>query len=258
MRVNSKQDEKTTKKDQEYSQSHRTLNSSPGSEKISIINIDTLTQNKSSGRSSISSNELPTTSSAGVVLDIACCDGPVKFHRVLNENYTKPDNGLSNNQVENNNSGSNQRRVSQTNSASSSTESEIICENDENGRPNRRSEFDESSVGSSETAGGNYTCEYCRHTFKSHYCYKKHARRHLLPTGTEEAANQRPENKRRREVRLLDLNVQYYPCKICGSKFPSYYFVHKHKKLCHSTTEILNSENEDNAANEAAGCSTQT
>ncbi|GBP81175.1 hypothetical protein EVAR_31507_1 [Eumeta japonica] len=26
---------------------------------------------------------------------------------------------------------------------------------------------------------------------------------------------------------------QYYPCKTCGSKFPSYYFVHKHRKRCH-------------------------
>ena len=32
----------------------------------------------------------------------------------------------------------------------------------------------------------------------------------------------------------LDLNVQYFPCKTCGSKFPSYYFVHKHRRLCHS------------------------
>ncbi|KFB43488.1 AGAP004733-PA-like protein [Anopheles sinensis] len=30
------------------------------------------------------------------------------------------------------------------------------------------------------------------------------------------------------------MNVQYYPCKTCGSKFPSYYFVHKHRKLCHA------------------------
>lgn len=28
--------------------------------------------------------------------------------------------------------------------------------------------------------------------------------------------------------------VQYYPCKTCGCKFPSYYFVHKHRKQCHA------------------------
>ena len=30
-----------------------------------------------------------------------------------------------------------------------------------------------------------------------------------------------------------DINVQFFPCKICGAKFPSYYFVHKHKKIWH-------------------------
>lgn len=91
---------------------------------------------------------------------------------------------------------------------------------------------------------GNYTCGYCQHTFKSQYCYRKHARRHLLPTEAESSRNlQRQQDKRRREVRLLDLNVQYYPCKICGSKFPSYYFVHKHRKLCHSNSEDDSREN---------------
>ncbi|CAG4931782.1 unnamed protein product [Colias eurytheme] len=28
--------------------------------------------------------------------------------------------------------------------------------------------------------------------------------------------------------------IHYYPCKTCGSKFPSYYFVHKHRKRCHA------------------------
>lgn len=35
----------------------------------------------------------------------------------------------------------------------------------------------------------------------------------------------------------LDLNVQYFPCKTCGCKFPSYYFVHKHRRLCHGGVE---------------------
>jgi hypothetical protein len=30
---------------------------------------------------------------------------------------------------------------------------------------------------------------------------------------------------------------QFFPCKICGAKFPSYYFVHKHKKLWHADEE---------------------
>lgn len=98
--------------------------------------------------------------------------------------------------------------------------------------------------GSSPAAGGEFTCLYCNHTFKSHYCYQKHARRHLnpltpkqgessaapVPTATATAAARAP-------ARPLDMNVQYYPCKTCGSKFPSYYFVHKHRKLCHSGEE---------------------
>ncbi|XP_069357053.1 uncharacterized protein [Maniola hyperantus] len=37
--------------------------------------------------------------------------------------------------------------------------------------------------------------------------------------------------------------LHYYPCKTCGSKFPSYYFVHKHRKSCHAeeTTTIQGS-----------------
>lgn len=38
-------------------------------------------------------------------------------------------------------------------------------------------------------------------------------------------------------LKILDLNVQYFPCKTCGSKFPSYYFVHKHRRLCHQEEE---------------------
>ena len=42
---------------------------------------------------------------------------------------------------------------------------------------------------------------------------------------------------------LKDINVQFFPCKICGAKFPSYYFVHKHKKMWH-TDEATDNENE--------------
>lgn len=38
-------------------------------------------------------------------------------------------------------------------------------------------------------------------------------------------------------LKILDLNVQYFPCKTCGSKFPSYYFVHKHRRMCHQEEE---------------------
>ncbi|CAK1589983.1 unnamed protein product [Parnassius mnemosyne] len=34
-------------------------------------------------------------------------------------------------------------------------------------------------------------------------------------------------------TRKVRPTLHYYPCKTCGSKFPSYYFVHKHRKRCH-------------------------
>lgn len=117
-----------------------------------------------------------------VILDIACCDGPVRFHRVLNQNYGKKCSGTED-------------------------------------------KADDGEV---------YTCQFCDHTFKSHYCYQKHARRHLNPVPVKTS---KPPKPAKREVRLLDMNVQYYPCKICGSKFPSYYFVHKHRKQCHPHEE---------------------
>jgi len=137
-----------------------------------------------------------------------------------------------------------------------------------------------------------FVCVYCKHTFKSQYCYQKHAKRHLNPLSLDKklaleaphgGSNNRDNSNAvemlaatgvtavavgatatatvgatavasaaatvasggvdatlsaaallRREVRPLDMNVQYYPCKTCGSKFPSYYFVHKHRKLCHA------------------------
>ncbi|XP_036146102.1 protein PRRC2A [Monomorium pharaonis] len=220
-------------------------------------------------RSRISAaKETPTTSTVfSVVYDIACCDGPVRFHRVLNENYTSAtSHGPPSTPA---------RRNCQPESEDPSSE------NDENGGPAARGgggggharsspSHDSSNDGSSNgNNGGCYTCGYCKHTFKSQYCYRKHAKRHLLPTRINEAINsgggvgggggggggsgddggdgaaaivshgprQDPARGARREVRLLDLNVQYYPCKICGCKFPSYYFVHKHRKLCHANDE---------------------
>ncbi|XP_032689495.1 protein suppressor 2 of zeste [Odontomachus brunneus] len=210
-----------------------------------------------------------------VVYDIACCDGPVRFHRVLNENYSSSTSygvlgggGGGGGGSGGSGGGSAQTRGPQQRNCQADRE-DLSSENDENGGPTAmatvppaattrggivRSPSNDSSNdgsnGAANNAGNCYTCGYCKHTFKSQYCYRKHAKRHLLPTrinegaATGDAANDsapRQEAARattgRREVRLLDLNVQYYPCKICGCKFPSYYFVHKHRKLCHANDE---------------------
>ena len=56
---------------------------------------------------------------------------------------------------------------------------------------------------------------------------------------------------------LKDINVQFFPCKICGAKFPSYYFVHKHKKMWHadetvgSDSDVPNHKYDENSSNSA-------
>ncbi|KAJ8980387.1 hypothetical protein NQ317_009381 [Molorchus minor] len=150
-----------------------------------------------------------------VIIDIACCDGPVRFHRVVNKNYglqTAPENY--------------QRDEANRNAALNKAMNENI-------RDKLGDENDGSQV---------FTCLYCNHTFKSQYCYQKHARRHLNPMSLEAKAAQK---EAKREVKLLDMNVQYYPCKTCGSKFPSYYFVHKHRKMCHAE-EMADDNNKNN------------
>nr|XP_033331739.1 SH3 domain-containing protein C23A1.17 isoform X2 [Megalopta genalis] len=185
---------------------------------------------KKRGSSSSANGNESSSGVLSVVYDVACCDGPIKFHRVLNENYSPSASCGS--------SPASQARLQRCFEA----ENASGRENDENGGPAGNG-CDPMAVAidteAGNAAGGSYTCGYCRHTFKSQYCYRKHTKRHLLPTRLNESSSvgtgQRPEPQRnRREVRLLDLNVQYYPCKICGCKFPSYYFVHKHRKLCHA------------------------
>ncbi|CAL7949334.1 unnamed protein product [Xylocopa violacea] len=182
------------------------------------------------GSNSVSDGSAPVLS---VVYDVACCDGPVKFHRVLNENYSSASSCGASAASQQSRS---QRQCFESENASS--------ENDENGRPPPAAGASSEPIDRGLDTGngsGSYTCGYCRHTFKSQYCYKKHTKRHLLPTNRVNdsfGSRQRQDIARnRREVRLLDLNVQYYPCKICGCKFPSYYFVHKHRKLCHANRD---------------------
>ncbi|XP_011871459.1 PREDICTED: uncharacterized protein LOC105564008 [Vollenhovia emeryi] len=204
--------------------------------------------------------EASTTSTVfSVVYDIACCDGPVRFHRVLNENYSSATSH-----------GPHVPPTRPPRNCQLTEGEDPSSENDENGGPAttrgggqaRSPNNDSSNDGSNNSNnGGCYTCDYCKHTFKSQYCYRKHAKRHLLPTRINETTagggddggggrdsrdsrdsvshgpRQDAARGSRREVRLLDLNVQYYPCKICGCKFPSYYFVHKHRKLCHANDE---------------------
>jgi hypothetical protein len=299
-----------------------------------------------------------TNSNSKVIIDVACCDGPVRFHRVLNDNYgltlddilagdTPEENTsrhdpthepLRNNQDlghvshiykptasstslshpqpedkeesklnENTNEQLTTNEVSdehtkgdaehnatpkqqpvislgesdddqKAGNAVSSGDRNTSCkiselqDTDRNNKDREESSAPNLSDGNTSSSSASvasekvsssletvYTCLYCNHTFKSHYCYQKHARRHINPVtidlsrlterlGTNkgiavckilgsEKDKANGSGSVRREVRLLDMNVQYYPCKTCGSKFPSYYFVHKHRKMCHANEE---------------------
>ncbi|XP_069684012.1 B-cell lymphoma 6 protein [Periplaneta americana] len=310
-----------------------------------------------------------TSTNSKVIIDVACCDGPVRFHRVLNDNYgltlddilageppeentSRHDSSpLQNNQepkitelgrlsavhkpnpinpqeekeeklkehtsqhpmaIDTNDDldqNTMQKHVvveeggttdadmaagSEDRNTSNLSEPQVSEKNkEESSAPNLSDGNTSSSSASmtSEKVGGNsgnletvYTCLYCNHTFKSHYCYQKHARRHINPVTIDlsRLAERLGANKGvavckilgvekdkvngsggggggggggvRREVRLLDMNVQYYPCKTCGSKFPSYYFVHKHRKMCHANeeTESLVGSEESRSQSQAA------
>lgn len=113
------------------------------------------------------SNFKPPMRKENIIMDIASCDGPVKFYRVLNENYKYEEERKS-------------------------------------------------------TLKQTFNCEYCNHPFKSKYCYEKHVNRHLNLNLMDNKSDDKKNNS----------SIQYYPCRQCGSKFPSYYFVHKHRKYC--------------------------
>lgn len=206
-------------------------------------------------------------STSKFIVDVASCDGPVRFRRILNTAYGhKPEaNSCANLQQP-------AERTQQSLSLSFHQQmtKAINQQRQLNHQHGDESENSESSGGGAGTSsksmngskshGSNneiFVCVYCKHTFKSQYCYQKHAKRHLNPLNLNSADKQplcRPAtsftnaptavtiNKcandlLKREVRPLDMNVQYYPCKTCGSKFPSYYFVHKHRKMCHAEEE---------------------
>lgn len=225
--------------------------------------------------------------SSKTIIDIASCDGPVRFRRVLNEAYgrsgtTTASNTKSMERSHHNVATSfhlqmaktiNEQRLQQQSVDDESENSQEINiltletnSSNEGGAP--RPPPPPLPVSTTAKASGSsdelFSCVYCKHTFKSQYCYQKHAKRHINPLSiddtelvveTVDSGSEKDEKGSssggdpgsrngsavKREVRPLDMNVQYYPCKTCGSKFPSYYFVHKHRKLCHA--DVVAEEN---------------
>ncbi|XP_055691560.1 telomere zinc finger-associated protein [Lutzomyia longipalpis] len=161
-----------------------------------------------SNASQCSDNNNPksdTNNTSRAIVDIASCDGPVRFRRVLN--------------------------LAIFHDTSSQQQ-----EDDEESQ-NIPTKLNSKTTTNQQQSNEVFSCLHCKHTFRSQYCYLKHAKRHLYPPDTtpKSPQQQQPSSKSPSipDEATHSTNVQYYPCKICGCKFPSYYFVHKHRKLCH-------------------------
>jgi hypothetical protein len=169
-----------------------------------------------------------------VVIDIASCDGPVRFKRVLNDAFEKKKVSSAPPEIR-------APTEMKFHSTISFHEQMVRNINEQYKKTFQSGEESENSQHSIEI----YTCVYCNHTFKSKYCYQKHAKRHINPLNplgrcridadyeSSDGESKKQSTTKRDSIKPLDMNVQYYPCKYCGCKFPSYYFVHKHRKLCH-------------------------
>ncbi|XP_037931073.1 uncharacterized protein LOC119665892 [Teleopsis dalmanni] len=241
----------------------------------------------------IPASQLDAAENSKVIIDVASCDGPVRFRRILNTAYGhKPDTcAVVPERTQQSVSLSFHQQMAKTISQQRQLLQAEESENSESSGGGGGSAKCSNGPGKNNAKNNTseiYVCVYCKHTFKSQYCYQKHAKRHLNPlslnctssTGTINALNidhshntnsihtntfdanaythnqvqsvpttgikQNATELLRREVRPLDMNVQYYPCKTCGSKFPSYYFVHKHRKMCHADEELTEGPNSRN------------
>ena len=117
-----------------------------------------------------------------MIIDIASCDGPVRFRRVLNEAFElnkKPTLPSANSTDE----AANEFKIKYQHSNAVSFHQQMVRNINEQYKQQNSSfssqisEESENSQHSTEL----YTCVYCKHTFKSKYCYQKHAKRHLNP-----------------------------------------------------------------------------
>lgn len=180
------------------------------------INVD----EKLSGSKITNNND--DTIQPKLIIDIANCDGPVRFKKILNTAY-------------------NATKLKQISEYTKIDNCADITKNkSDDGCMKKRSNI--------QNIDQSNKCIHCNQLFKSKFCFQKHKMRHLnngeysKTDILKEPIQMQYTIKRKvrhckRDVKPLDMNVQYYPCKTCGVKFPSYYFVHKHRKLCHSDEE---------------------
>uniref|UniRef100_A0A182FLT8 Uncharacterized protein n=1 Tax=Anopheles albimanus TaxID=7167 RepID=A0A182FLT8_ANOAL len=212
-------------------------------------------------------------SAAGVIVDIASCDGPVRFRRVLNIMYdcnksntpnritaissADSEDGLSDGgvkRIDDQRYTSLRQQVQDQDSFKSTVGSDCLNQEprfqtkmkqkiaspahmhrssdlkDENNQEEGISSHHSNTLTeSSQTSGLTATLPTNEPT--ESFPKVKDIHRRVPRSSFDNSSTSR------RDAKPLDMNVQYYPCKTCGSKFPSYYFVHKHRKLCHTEEE---------------------
>lgn len=82
-----------------------------------------------------------------------------------------------------------------------------------------------------------FMCHCCGKCFLVKNCFLKHLEQHNTvsrePAEQPREWHQKNETKVVKSIGFAKSDFQYYTCKLCNSKFPSYYFVHKHKKRFH-------------------------
>lgn len=189
-------------------------------------------------------------------VDIAACDGPVHFERISNPNFALtvqhyPDpipitttttsslSSLSSSSGTTATTAETKVTKSKKPSSSNSNNKNLKIRSTKAQTSNNSKSLALSLSLSPPSSKNNkiYTCIYCHQNFKSLFCYQKHKKRHINPVSVDVSGSNNnilSENIiKSQSCSAKYLNVQFFPCKICGSKFPSYYFVHKHIKNCH-------------------------